>query len=251
MPLRNHPKYGGPAFVSEEGIVRLLVFALALFLATSTALGQMARRGSIQGNGVAVDGDTIKVGRFSIRLVGIDAPEISQNCQDRKGRKYPCGKKAKFRLQSLMKKGSLYCQRRGGDGMGRELAECWVLGKNRSITNLNEVMVMSGWALAFTKYSEEYTALEALAKKHKAGVWSGKFEFPWQYREKKKSVTATTGLGLLMPQKASKDCPARAPYCKNIRSCSRACFLLQCGFSRLDRDRDGIPCENVCRRRCP
>ena len=36
-------------------------------------------------------------------------------------------------------------------------------------------------------------------------------------------------------------------YCKNMASCSEATFhWKQCGMGKLDRDRDGIPCENVC-----
>lgn len=37
-------------------------------------------------------------------------------------------------------------------------------------------------------------------------------------------------------------------YCKEMRSCTEAKFHLnECGESRLDRDGDGVPCENVCR----
>lgn len=37
-------------------------------------------------------------------------------------------------------------------------------------------------------------------------------------------------------------------YCKEMRSCKEAMFYLkQCGVSRLDRDKDGIPCETICR----
>lgn len=38
-------------------------------------------------------------------------------------------------------------------------------------------------------------------------------------------------------------------YCKEMSSCAEAKFHLnQCGERRLDRDGDGIPCENVCRK---
>lgn len=37
-------------------------------------------------------------------------------------------------------------------------------------------------------------------------------------------------------------------YCKEMSSCKEAMFYLkQCGVSRLDRDKDGIPCETICR----
>lgn len=38
-------------------------------------------------------------------------------------------------------------------------------------------------------------------------------------------------------------------YCKAMRSCAEARFHLeQCGERNLDRDGDGRPCENVCKR---
>ena len=41
-----------------------------------------------------------------------------------------------------------------------------------------------------------------------------------------------------------------APYCKNMKNCKEACKYLRDGYTRLDRDKDGIPCENVCTRPC-
>ena len=45
------------------------------------------------------------------------------------------------------------------------------------------------------------------------------------------------------------DC--RDVSCKRLRSCEEACYkLLQCGQRKRDGDNDGIPCENLCSRRC-
>ncbi|GGF72873.1 Excalibur calcium-binding domain-containing protein [Mameliella alba] len=45
------------------------------------------------------------------------------------------------------------------------------------------------------------------------------------------------------------DC--RNVSCKRLRSCEEACFkLVQCGQKVRDGDNDGIPCENLCSRRC-
>ena len=39
--------------------------------------------------------------------------------------------------------------------------------------------------------------------------------------------------------------------CSQMRSCAEACHaLLVCGDRRRDGDNDGIPCENICSRRC-
>ena len=36
-------------------------------------------------------------------------------------------------------------------------------------------------------------------------------------------------------------------YCRQMDSCEEArAFLNQCGLSRLDGDKDGVPCERLC-----
>ena len=50
-------------------------------------------------------------------------------------------------------------------------------------------------------------------------------------------------------QAQSFDCSRKT--CTQIRSCAEACHkLLVCGDTRRDGDGDGIPCENLCSRRC-
>ena len=45
------------------------------------------------------------------------------------------------------------------------------------------------------------------------------------------------------------DC--RDVACSRLSSCAEACYkLIQCGQSKRDGDGDGIPCENLCSRRC-
>jgi hypothetical protein len=43
-------------------------------------------------------------------------------------------------------------------------------------------MVTQGWALAFVKYSDAYIAQQAEAEAAKAGIWSGTFAAPWDWR---------------------------------------------------------------------
>ncbi len=36
--------------------------------------------------------------------------------------------------------------------------------------------------------------------------------------------------------------------CEKIKSCARAKYLFEeCGLEKLDKDNDGIPCENLCK----
>lgn len=54
-------------------------------------------------------------------------------------------------------------------------------------------------------------------------------------------------LGLATATTASAFSCSDGRYCKDMSSCEQAQYLLkQCGMKNLDRDRDGIPCENVC-----
>jgi prophage muMc02, nuclease, putative len=72
----------------------------------------------------------------------------------------------------------------------------------------------------------------------------------------KKLILILTALCLISSPALAKSKKANAEqfscedtkYCKEIRSCAEAKFHLnECGESRLDRDGDGVPCENVCR----
>lgn len=48
-------------------------------------------------------------------------------------------------------------------------------------------------------------------------------------------------------QKPPYSCSIRKT-CKQMNSCEEAKFYLkQCGVLRLDRDKDGIPCESLCK----
>lgn len=65
-----------------------------------------------------------------------------------------------------------------------------------------------------------------------------------------KSRTANNGTRVIKqststPQGSLK-CGSVPRYCKEMVSCAQAKAALKCGNRRLDRDGDGIPCENVC-----
>ena len=44
------------------------------------------------GAAIAADGDSLRLGTDRIRLVGIDAPELTQVCWDASGAEWPCGR---------------------------------------------------------------------------------------------------------------------------------------------------------------
>ena len=46
------------------------------------------------------------------------------------------------------------------------------------------MMVKSGNAVAYKKYSDVYIEDEKFAKINKRGIWIGKFVMPWDWRKK-------------------------------------------------------------------
>ena len=65
------------------------------------------------------------------------------------------------------------------DRYKRWLATCYI-GK----LDINENMVLYGYA--FSYMANKYKATEKEAKKIKAGAWSGKFTYPWEWRKSKR-----------------------------------------------------------------
>lgn len=127
-----------------------------------------------------VDGDTIKQGKVRIRLYGIDSPELKQQCEDQKGKKWNCGKVAKTRLYQTIYGKKVLCKTKGKDRYKRNLAICYVDG-----TDVNEHMVREGLAESYSQYSDLYDFAEEYARNNKKGIWSGEFESPSKYRKKK------------------------------------------------------------------
>ncbi len=94
-----------------------------------------------------VDGDTIVIGNTSIRLAGIDAPELDQ----------PYGKKAKWELVNLTKGQIIRAELDGSMSHDRTVARCY-LPDGR---DLAMELVKVGLALDWGKFSSsEYRAFE-------------------------------------------------------------------------------------------
>ena len=134
----------------------------------------------IKGPAKIIDGDTIKIKGKKIRFFGIDAPEIKQTCRNKNSQFYKCGNEAKFALEMYIFS-EVICYYNNKDRYGRILGICFVEG-----TELNKMMVQSGNAVAYLKYSKKYLNDQEIAKNKNRGIWSGEFDMPWEWRKKKK-----------------------------------------------------------------
>jgi endonuclease YncB( thermonuclease family) len=148
---------------------------LPLLLAVSLAL-PTAALAEISGPAYTIDGDTIEVGEYRIRLFGIDAPEIRQTC-NRNNEEWRCGQDAAFALADKIGSNPVECEARDRDRYGRTVAVCRLNGED-----ISAWMVREGWALAYRQYSLDYVPQENEARDAKRGVWSSEFIPPWEWR---------------------------------------------------------------------
>ena len=132
---------------------------------------------SFAGNLKIVDGDTIVLNGEKIRFSGIDTPELKQTCMN-DNKKVFCGKLAKMFLIKKIGNQTPECIRVGKDVYKRTLAECFINGES-----LSAFLVRSGYAFAYRQYSDKFIKDEEFAKKNKLGIWSMKFQYPWDFRK--------------------------------------------------------------------
>jgi len=136
-----------------------------------------------------VDGDTVYINNYKIRLEGIDAPEMKQKCKKEKLKissiigytfyeDYYCGKHSKESLAAKVKRSKIKCISFTKDRYKRYLAKCF-----KGKINLNQWMVRNGYAVAYRRYSKEYIPDEDFAKENKLGLWQGKFLNPEKWRK--------------------------------------------------------------------
>ena len=125
-----------------------------------------------------VDGDTIVLNGEKIRFSGIDTPELKQKCI-KNDQKVLCGVLAKKLLLEKIGNKTPKCIKEGKDIYKRTLAECFINGESLSV-----FLVRNGYAFAYRKYSDKFIKEEEFAKKNKNGLWSMKFEYPWDFRKK-------------------------------------------------------------------
>lgn len=153
-------------------IVRLVVLAI---LAVGLILrffipGDIVE--NVEGRAKVIDGDSLIVAGREVRMQGIDAPEGRQKCR-RNGREWACGQEARTLLKRLIGKQTVFCKGLDIDKHDRLLALC-----QSGRLDLNREMVVRGFAVSYGRYGME----EREARKNKAGMWSGEFERPRDWR---------------------------------------------------------------------
>lgn len=152
-----------------------LIFRSLLVLA-ALMLPLAAPAMELTGRARAVDGDTLEVAGQKVRLFGIDAPELDQQC-DQSGRRWACGQAARERLAEIVGRQRLACAVQDIDRYGRNVATCTAGGED-----IAALMVREGMAIAYRRYSGRYVNAEAAARSEGLGLWTSSYVQPEQYR---------------------------------------------------------------------
>jgi endonuclease YncB( thermonuclease family) len=190
--------------------------------------------------GVA-DGDTVTLidannSTTKIRLHQIDAPEKQQDF----------GQRSKASLSDLVFGKEVDVEVVTIDKYGRTVGRIHVGGQD---ANLEQVR--RGMAWVYRKYADEpiYFKAEQSARESEIGLWSHPDAVaPWVFRHPPRLVAANSRQGqpmhMVNPQ-SQFSCDTKR-YCSQMGSREEAqYFLNQCGMQRLDRDGDGVACENL------
>ena len=179
------------------------------------------------------DGDTVTIltdkKQTKIRLAEIDTPEKNQ----------PYGKKAKKALSDFIFGKTVRIEVDTIDRYGRIVGTIFL-----NDLNINKEMVKAGHAWVYVQYAKDKTLfdLEKNARENQLGLWAlpeGERIAPWQWRRGKRSIEKESNLSFQCESKTT---------CRQMQSCAEAkYYLMSCGLTRLDGDKDGVPCESICR----
>lgn len=138
---------------------------VAILLGSSVAYADDA---TVFGHARIVDGDTIKIGGIYVRIWGIDAPELRQDCTMQDGAVL-IGEASRRRLAEIVAGGEVICEERDIDRYGRMVGQCSANG-----VDLGGAMVSDGWAWAYTHYAGDlYVPQQENAEEAGLGLWAG------------------------------------------------------------------------------
>ena len=162
---------------------------ISLVLVITFFLTQTLNCEEIFGTPEIIDGDTLHIKSKKIRLEGIDAPEIKQQCKKPSikissligfqfNKNYSCGVISKKKLIDKVNNSKIKCISLSKDRYKRFIATCY-----KDKINLNKWMVRNGYAVAYKRYSKDYVRDEEYAKENKLGMWKGTFMVPEKWRK--------------------------------------------------------------------
>lgn len=190
-----------------------------------------------------IDGDTLKVKigekTETIRLIGVDAPEGNE-CFAKEATEHA----KKFLLNQPVEVGK-------DEGLDRDkqgnLLRYIFFQKGEML--FNEIAIEFGYAVEYSDktpytYEAAFKKAQERAKEKPQGLWR-----PDTCDGKVPSAQSRTLTAPSTPKPAeSKYSCEPKKTCTQMASCEEAFFhLSRCGSATLDRDKNGVPCESLCK----
>ena len=210
--------------------VSKVVLALLWTLGTEQAQSQASDVSTLPPISIAkvTDGDTVVTSEGDrIRLWGIDAPEMNQ----------PYGKEATIALTGLIHGKKLFVEIIDTDRYGRQVARIYTADG----MHINRLLVCSGAAWWYEKYAlKRHRELEA--RRMKTGLWGlSEVINPSDWRRGWRT-------GSNLEERSVPFICGKKKFCRDMATCEEAKYhLTACGLEQLDGDKDGIPCESICK----
>lgn len=136
----------------------------------------------LEGSAQAIDGDTLALEadtghRTVVRLVGVEAPELFQDCRDTDGL-WSCGRAARQALADLVAGRTLACVPCGHESDGAVSALC-----RDGDGDIGAAMVRTGLATSPAFFSNALHAAEVDARLAGRGLWRGDWVHPQAWRQ--------------------------------------------------------------------
>ncbi|ASM71482.1 MULTISPECIES: thermonuclease family protein [Roseobacteraceae] len=159
-------------------MLRLCTPFVLLALPLAAALtSPLAAAGEFSGPVRVIDADTIDVGTTRVRLHGIDAPEVDQECLTGQGVAYQCGLWATEQVRDLFQNRLARCAPVELDRYDRTVARCFV-----GDVDMGQEIVSLCLAFAYTRYSTAYVLDEKGAAVNNRGLHAMRVQSPGQFR---------------------------------------------------------------------
>lgn len=160
------------------------VFILALVLIVAL-VGAASSDGEIHGKCWVTDGDTIKVRGETVRISGVDAPELDQTAVLQNGNTVPIGRVVKAALIKKIGGRRVQVHTNGRDKFGRSIGVVKCEGED-----IGQWLVQNGHAIS--AYGVQYKSDELAAKRMRRGMWGYRATYDprdWRGRQDENEAT--------------------------------------------------------------
>jgi endonuclease YncB( thermonuclease family) len=179
------PAFSGRAALAAAAL--LVVAGGTAWFATGANIARMASVANIpligggkqlQGRAYAIGADTLRIGATTVKLTGIDPPEVEQRCGTA-ARGWRCFAAAEAALSRLVGGRTVTCSLGAKDGPERVFGQCAV-----GDSDIGSELVRQGHVFAHGGLLARYSSQEREARAAKTGLWAGDVERPAAYRAK-------------------------------------------------------------------